>query len=172
MNELEEIKIEETNNCYCCFNETSNRSPCKCKAYICEKCLIKYKKFESTCKICQTDLVVNDNTARECIKIYLKDITSFLILIFGNIIQNPVCIALLFILCMVFLGLIVIFIPCLVFNLMFAITTNNEFTITINFGIWITGLMMIFFISLIFCCLYNLLNSACFFLKLELGYIE
>lgn len=172
MNELEEIKIEEVNNCYCCFNETSNRSPCKCKAYICKKCLIKYRNFESTCKICQTDLLVNDNTIRECIKINLKDITSFLIVLLGNIIENPVFIALLFILCMVVLGLIVIFIPCLVFNLMFTITTNNEFVITINFGIWITGIMMIFFISLILCCFYNLLNSTWFCMKLELGFIE
>lgn len=171
MNDLEENKIEEVNNCYCCFNETNNRSPCKCKAYICEKCLIKYKKFESTCKICQTELV-NNNTFRKSIKIKLKDILSFLILIFGSIFENPVCVSLLFILCMTFLCFTIIFIPCIVFNLISAITTNNEFVIIINFGIWITGLMIIFLISLILYCFLNLLYTLFFFIKLELGYIE
>ena len=141
---VDDIKIS-INNCYCCFNETNNRSPCKCKAYICKKCLKKYKKFETECKICNTDLIITDNFLYKKIKY----INNLCISCCENLFINPVCIALLFVIIMVAIGLCIIIIPCFVFCVINSIVSNIPFMLIINFGFWITGVILIFIILLI-----------------------
>ena len=141
----EDIKIQ-INNCYCCFEETNNTSPCECKAYICKKCFKKYIIFETECKICKTELIIPN----DCIKVTRTNIYNYFILfctmIYNlsiNLLVNPVCIALAFVTIMLFLGLCFIVIPCFVFCLVKSIISNIPFILIINFGFWITGVILI-----------------------------
>lgn len=44
------------NECYCCYIETQNRSPCECKIYICKKCFKKLLN-KNECTICKQNFI-------------------------------------------------------------------------------------------------------------------
>ena len=167
-NEKSEIVVDKIeisiNNCYCCFEETDNRSPCECKAYICKKCFKKYKKYETKCKICNTDLIIPD----DCIKITKSNIYNYFILfcvMINNLLINPVCIALAFIGTMTIIGILIIIIPCFIFCLLNSLISNTPFILIINFGFWITGVIIIFIILLIIFIIIHIVFGFCILIQ-------
>lgn len=156
--------IIETNNCYCCFNETENRSPCKCKAYICKKCLKKYSRFETKCKICNTKLEKASKKCKCKCKYHYNlrcNINSETICncILEYIIFNPLFI----IIIGAFLIIGIIILPSLIFSILTSILANKEFIFIFNFGTWITGLfilvLLILIILLLFCIITAIIES-------------
>lgn len=53
---LDSTIINETGECYCCHENTDLRSPCVCRAFICDSCLVRYVKYNDKCTICNSEL--------------------------------------------------------------------------------------------------------------------
>lgn len=51
-------RINKTDNCYCCREETTSVSPCVCKTAMCDSCLFTYVKYNDKCTICNTQLQI------------------------------------------------------------------------------------------------------------------
>jgi hypothetical protein len=53
---LDSSLMNDIGNCYCCQESTDLRSPCVCRAHICDSCLITYVKYNEKCTICNSEL--------------------------------------------------------------------------------------------------------------------
>jgi hypothetical protein len=145
------VNSNEVNNCYCCFNETNYRSPCKCKAYICKKCFKKYKKYESGCKICNTEFIIEETCKDKLIRKYKDSLNRTLIycdhyltIFCLNLLSHPCCLILISILPVA----IIICGPPFIYSLLISLITNSEFTYIFTIGTWLIGIFIFIIISL------------------------
>jgi hypothetical protein len=150
--EIIDIKI---NNCYCCFNETEHRSPCECGAYICKKCFKKYKKYETECKICKTDLIIDETSREKFIRGFndtLENCDDYLSLCLINILCHPICMILL---CFSIVFSILL-IPSFIYSIFITIISNSKFRYIFNIGTWLGGIVIIFLITVLLTCIKDL----------------
>ena len=145
MSEEFKIEIENTLNCYVCFDETNKISPCDCKANICDICFKKILKNNGKkCTICKKEY----ENIKELIEEELEELENL-----ENVVINRRNMSYLentkFLLCM-----LIIFLLTPLFGLLFKLLIGfgkiNYFSIySFLFGL-IIWLIIILFANLIF----------------------
>lgn len=69
--------IDIFGTCYCCQEQTDLRSPCICRTYICDSCLVTYVKYNDKCTICNSELDIYIPTPTSTISGYTSESLSF-----------------------------------------------------------------------------------------------
>lgn len=163
-----EIDIEigkEKGNCYCCFKETLNKSPCECEAHICKACLKKYRKYETECKICKTKLIfeeTNIEILRRTLREKFKNYEQYISLCIIEILFHPITILLL---CFTLLGFIII-LPSLIYCIFVSFTLKTSFIFVFTLGTWLNGILLILLFIIFFCLFLCLISTIKSFLVL------
>ena len=75
--------------CYICYDSTTMRSPCVCRAPLCNDCYIEYLGYSDKCTICDTEFrdpdLINATCIEDIIFILFIFTNFFLIILFGSI---------------------------------------------------------------------------------------
>ena len=155
-------------DCYCCFNKTEHRSPCDCKAYICKKCFKKYKKYETECKICKTELIIEETDRdkfirgfKESFKEAIFKCDDYLSICLIKLLFHPIC---MIIVCISLVSSIIL-IPSFIYCMFAAIINNIEYKYILNPRTWFGGIFVIIMIMIIFGIMICLISTLIKFIE-------